>query len=203
EDEAGADAALRARADALRSEGRHPYVIPLAAGNPPLGALGYVRAALEIEAEHPDVDVVVVPSGSGLTHAGTVTGLRTANCSAMVCGSCVRRPASVQRTRLRNTLDHLASIEPSLSNPSDTDIVLWDGALAPGYGHAGDVALDAMQLMASQEGVLLDPVYSGKAFAAVPAMISNGTIKPNDKVMFVHTGGLGGLFAYSDTISPV
>ncbi|MEM7377767.1 MAG: D-cysteine desulfhydrase family protein [Pseudomonadota bacterium] len=203
EDEAGADAALRVRADRLRAEGRRPYVIPLAAGNPPLGALGYVHAAAEIHAEHPDVDAVVVPSGSGLTHAGTVAGLRACGNAVSVFGSCVRRAEAAQRARLRRTLDHLAEIEPSLTRLPDTDIQLWDGALSPGYGQAGAVALDAMRLMASQEGMLLDPVYSGKAFAAIPALLQRGVLQPGQKVVFVHTGGLGGLFAYADSVFPV
>lgn len=203
EDEAGADAALRSRAESLRAQGQRPYVIPLAAGNPPLGALGYVRAAAEIVSEQPDVDALVLPSGSALTHAGTLAGLRAGGSSATVFGSCVRRPAAAQRSRLRTVLDALSGIEPAMPNPTDEDILLWDGALAPRYGVAGDAALEAMHLMASKEGLLLDPVYSAKAFAAVPALLKTGAIRPGQKVVFVHTGGLGGLFAYSDTLYPV
>ncbi|MEM9602055.1 MAG: D-cysteine desulfhydrase family protein [Pseudomonadota bacterium] len=203
EDEAGADAALRARADRLRAEGHRPYVIPLAAGNPPLGALGYVRSAAEIHTAHPDVDAVVVPSGSGMTHVGTVAGLRACGNTAPVIGSCVRRPEAAQRARLRHTLDHLVEIEPTLPRLPDADIQLWDGALSPGYGRAGETALDAMRLMGLHEGMLLDPVYSGKAFAAIPALLEGGTVRPGQKVVFVHTGGLGGLFAYADSVFPV
>lgn len=75
ENEAAADASLRARAEEERQKGHRPYVIPLALGNPPLGALGYVRAAEEIQAQMAAVDFVVVASGSGLTHAGLLAGL--------------------------------------------------------------------------------------------------------------------------------
>ena len=197
EDEAGADAALRARAEAERAKGRRPYVIPLALGNPPLGALGYVRAAAEIVAQQASpFDFVVIASGSGLTHAGLLTGLGQADQKTRVIGSCVRRPAPQQRARIRTVLDNLADMmDPHPQVPTDR-IDIWDGALTPGYGQIGPPAADAMRLMANHEGLMLDPVYTAKSFAAVPALINDGTIPAGSRVLFVHTGGLASLFAY-------
>ena len=200
EDEAGADAALRERAAQLRAEGRRPFVIPLSAGNPPLGALGYARAAAELAAQRPNMDHVIVPSGSGLTHTGMLAGLRAVGCKATVTGSCVRRPLADQHTRLCGVLAALAALEPQLGAADESDIQLWDGALAPGYGKAGDTARTAMQLAAMNEGLVLDPVYSGKAFAAIPARVASGDIAAGSEVVFVHTGGLAGLFAYADSL---
>ncbi len=200
ENEEGADAALRLRAERLRDEGFRPYVIPLSADNPPVGALGYVRAAREIVTQASDFDFVVVPSGSGLTHAGILAGLRDAGSRAQVIGSCVRRPRSRQRERLKVVLNGLARLIGDAPLTAELPVVLWDGALAPGYGRVGAAVVDSMKMLARREGILLDPVYSAKAFAAVPELISAGTIPSGSRVLFVHTGGLAATFGYREDL---
>lgn len=201
EDEAGADRALYERAEALRAEGRTPYVIPLAEDHPPLGALGYVDGAHEILGERSGFDVFVVASGSGATHSGLLAGIRGAGSSAKVIGSCVRRDRVLQTARIGRIMERLTELYEGAARVNEEDIVIWDGALAPGYGQIGDAALDAMRLVAGQEGVFLDPVYTAKSFAAIPALVANGTIPQGARVCFVHTGGLAGLFGYSDMLS--
>lgn len=196
EDEAGADAALRARARQLREEGRHPYVIPLSPGNPPTGALGYIRAAREILSQGGDFDHIVVASGSGLTHAGLLAGMRGAGSGAKITGSCVRRPATEQAARIGQVVDGLTKLSKDALAIGPADIHVWDGALAPGYGRPGAAALAAMKLMAEREGILLDPVYTAKVFAAIPALVESGAIERGSRVLFVHTGGLAALFGY-------
>ena len=201
EDEAGADRALRARAEEERAKGFTPYVIPLALGNPPLGALGYVRAAQEVLAQSGDFDVVVVASGSGLTHAGLLAGFHRQRHPARVIGSCVRRAQPLQVARIRRVLADLdALMDPSDPVPDDK-IHIWEGALAPGYGQFGPAARDAMQLMAQSEGLVLDPVYTAKTFAAIPALVKTGEIARGAKVLFVRTGGLASTFAYQGDIA--
>lgn len=200
EDEAGADAALYARATVLSRAGRIPYVIPLSEAHPPLGALGYVRAAHEIMAQSPDIDVFVVGSGSGATHAGLLAGLRGAGSSARVIGGCVRRDRSAQALRIARITRRLAGLYDGADQVCDSDIVLWDGALAPGYGQLGPPARAAIDMAARYEGLLLDPVYTAKAFAAIPALVQSGDIAPGGRVAFIHTGGLGALFAYGDAL---
>ena len=200
EDEAGADAALRARAEQERQAGRVPYVIPLAAGNPPLGALGYMRAADEIIAQDAGFDVIVVASGSGLTHAGLLAGLHRAGHGARVIGSCVRRDAGQQHPRLSKVLAALSELTDTGGPVPDDRINVWDDALAPGYGRIGPAAADAMAQMARVEGLMLDPVYTAKAFAAIPALVQSGTVAQGSRVLFVHTGGLAALFAYRPEI---
>lgn len=196
EDEAGADRALYAHAAALKAEGRVPYVIPLGADHPPLGALGYRRAAEEIIAEKGDFDAFVVASGSGATHSGLLAGLRGAGSRAEIFGSCVRRTRTQQEPRIKGLLPRLAALDPRAGAAVDADVLIWDGALAPGYGLMGTVARDAIRLMAEYEGIILDPVYTAKAFAAIPALVGDGTIPQGAKVCFVHTGGLAAFFAY-------
>lgn len=200
EDEAGADAALRARAEEERRAGYRPYVIPLALGNPPLGALGYMRAAQEITAQDPEFDHVVVASGSGLTHAGLLAGFDHLGLDVQVIGSCVRRDAGLQMQRMTQVLDDLARLTGARAAVPAENLHIWDGALAPGYGRIGEAASTAMTLMAQHEGQLLDPVYTAKAFAAIPALVETGEIAQGARVLFVHTGGLASLFAYQNAL---
>ena len=187
---------MRARAEEERKKGHRPYVIPLALGNPPLGALGYIRAAEEIHTQLADIDFVVVASGSGLTHAGLLTGLHQLGSPARVIGSCVRRDAPLQREQILAVLANLELLLGAGKTAPVEKVELWDGALAPGYGQIGRPAMDAMKIMAETEGLILDPVYTAKVFAAFPALIENGTIPKGSRVLFVHTGGLASLFAY-------
>lgn len=196
EDEVGADMVLRNRARSLRNEGKQPYVIPLAPDNSPIGALGYVRAGQEVLAQAGDFDVVVVPSGSGITHTGLLAGLRLAGSRARVVGSCVRRPAKLQMARLLMVLERLSPLLGTVSVGEPAAVHLWEGALAPGYGRLGPLATDAIRMMARREGILLDPVYSAKAFAAIPALVASGDIPRGSRVLFVHTGGLAATFGY-------
>ena len=140
EDEEGADRRIRERAEQLRQSGRNPYVIPLAPGHPPLGALGYVLAAAEIvdqlsELAKP-ITTIVVASGSGHTHAGLLFGLRALGCDTEVIGICVRRAAAPQVARIRQHCDDIAALLDIACPVSDTDIQLDDAVLAPGYGAA-------------------------------------------------------------------
>lgn len=201
EDEEGADAALAERADELEREGRIPYIIHLSEGHPPLGALGYVDAAREILAENSGFDFFVVASGSGSTHSGLLAGLRGEGSMARVIGSCVRRGANAQSARIGRIICRLEALYDSAAKVKASDIELWDGALQPGYGQVGRTAADAIKLLASREGLLLDPVYTAKSFAAVPALVADGTIPANSSVCFIHTGGLAALFAYGDALA--
>lgn len=201
EDEAGADGALFERAEALRAEGRNPYVIPLSEDHPPLGALGYVDGAHEILEEKADFDVYVVASGSGATHSGLLAGVRGVGSDALVIGSCVRRSKALQEARIGRIIERLAGLYEGAGKVTEADIVIWDGALAPGYGQIGDAALEAMRMVAGQEGVFLDPVYTAKSFAAIPALVNDGTIPSGARVCYVHTGGLAGLFGYSEILT--
>lgn len=205
EDEAGADARLRALAEDLRRAGRRPYVIPLGPGNPPLGALGYVAAARELAAQIAeaklDLDAVVVASGSGMTHAGLLVGLRALGLTVPVIGACVRRPAGAQAGRIRAACAEVAALLGIPPAVADGDVRVHDGALAPGYGRPGAAVVDAIRLAARREGLLLDPVYTGKVMAELIALARAGAWRPGARVLFVHTGGTPALFAYADELA--
>lgn len=201
EDEAGADVALDRKAALLRSSGMRPYIIHLSEAYPPLGALGYVDAAMELLEHNDDFDVFVVASGSGATHAGLLAGLRGSGSKAGVIGSCVRRDAALQGPRIERVLERLGDLYTPANNVTKKDIRVWDGALAPGYGRIGQRSLEAIRLMASLEGLFLDPVYTAKSFSAIPSLVETGDIPTGARVCFVHTGGLAALYAYEDQLA--
>ena len=200
EDEAGADAAVQAIAKGLRAAGKRPYVVPLAPGHPPLGALGYVRAAAEIAeqlgASEIDIDAIVVASGSGFTHAGLLFGLRALGQGETVHGICVRRNARAQAARIATHCHDLARMLGLDEVVRDGDINLFDGVLAPGYGQLNPATADAIVLAARCEGLFLDPPYTGKVMAGLMALAADGTLPQGANVLFLHTGGTPALFAY-------
>ena len=202
EDEAAADAAMERRAAALAAEGRRPYVVHSAPGPPPLGGLGYVLAAEEIvdQARGTGFDAVVCASGSALTHAGLLVGLRALGEQVPVLGICVRRDAASQAARVARVAGALAAMieRPDTFDAGGVDVS--DAVLAPGYGRLNEAVREAMEMAARHEGLLLDPVYTGKAMAGLIAHVRSGRIAPGSRVLFVHTGGQPALFAYGDSL---
>ena len=203
EDEAGADKRLHEIAAGLESQGRRPYVIHLAPGHKPLGALGYVVAAHEIvaqmAAEDLSFDEVVVPSGSGNTHAGLLFGLRALGCPVRVTGICVRRPAADQRGRIASCCREIADLLGLEPVVGDADICLIDDFLAPGYGRLNDPTVRAIETAARTEALILDPVYSGKTMAGF--IHRAGEAGQGRALLFIHTGGAPAVFAYGTALT--
>lgn len=204
EDEPAADAALDGIASELRREGRRPFVIRLAPGHPPVGALGYVLAASElVEQTHAlgsRFDAVVVGTGGGNTHAGLLVGLRLAGDATPVHGMCVRRDARSQLRRVCDAcrrLEGLLGIDPIVT---DGDVVVSDAAFGEGYGRVSRDVREALLLAARTEGLVLDPVYTAKAMAGLIAGVRDGSYTDGSRVCFVHTGGQPALFAYGDLL---
>ena len=202
EDEAAADAALERRAAMLAAEGRRPYVIHSAPGHAPLGGLGYVVAAEEIVDQAPGIgfDAVVCASGSALTHAGLLVGLRALGERAPVLGICVRRDAAGQGARVARVASALAAMIDCTATFDAGDVEVNDAVLAPGYGCLNEAVREAMAMAAGREGLLLDPVYTGKAMAGLIAHVRSGRIAAGSRVLFVHTGGQPALFVYADSL---
>ncbi|TWT12562.1 D-cysteine desulfhydrase family protein [Reyranella sp. CPCC 100927] len=197
EDEEGADQRLREIAAGLSARGRRPYVIPLGAGNPPLGALGYVRCAAELLEQAGAMDHVVLASGSGQTHAGLLFGLRALGWSGEVIGICVRRAASLQKPRVEGHCGRIAELLGIVNPVRSQDVVLYDDVLAPGYGVMNDAVASAIRDCAHRDGLLVEPVYTGRAMAGLFARVREGRLPPGARVVFIHTGGLPALFGYA------
>lgn len=200
EDEHGADVRLYEIADELKSTGRRPYVIPLSPGHQPFGALGYVRAAVELKTQlvkqNLEVDEIFVASGSGSTHAGLLFGLRALGMTPRVVGVCVRRSGRLQQERIRNRCQEIADMLECDSKVMEDDIIVEDGYFEPGYGQARPEVWDSIILAARKEALILDPTYSGKTMAAFLGR-ARAQCEPST-MLFIHTGGSPGIFGHQD-----
>ena len=204
EDEDAADASLEAMADALRGEGRKPYIIGLAATTPPLGALGYVIGAMELVeqcgGELPcgslPYDEIVVASGSAQTHCGILFGLRALGVPVPVRGICVRRAADIQEARVAKRLRDMAAMTGLDLTIPDSDVRCFHDSREKGYGQMSAATHDAILRTAREEGLLLDPVYTGKVMAGTITLNERGELA-GPRILYWHTGGQPALFAYA------
>jgi 1-aminocyclopropane-1-carboxylate deaminase/D-cysteine desulfhydrase-like pyridoxal-dependent ACC family enzyme len=117
----------------------------------------------------------------------------------LVTGICVRRPAAPQRERIRTRVEDIAKLLGLAPQVVDADIVLRDEILAPGYGQLNPATLDAIATAARTEGLILDPVYTGKAMASFLQSAAESAAGGN--LLFIHTGGTPALFAYGDALT--
>ncbi len=206
ENEAAADANLDRLAEEARRAGRNPYVIHLGIEHPPYGALGYAAAAVETylqyQAQGIMPDHVVVPSGSGLTHAGFLVGARAIGWDVPVLGICVRRDREQQQARITRRARELGALLGGVPL-SPEDIKISDAVLAPGYGQMNDAVATAIALAAREDAIFLDPVYSGRCFAGLIDHLHKGAISPGERVTFIHTGGTPAIFAYETDLKTV
>lgn len=204
EDEEGADNAMFERAEVLIKQGKNPYVVPLAGHHIPLGAFGYVDCSEElleqINAQNIDFDLVVTASGSGTTHTGLVAGLKARDSNIPVYGICVRRDKNAQFERVLSKTKLVAEMIGWDGEIVAGDINLTDATLAPGYGQVNAAVEEAIDLAARYEGLLVDPVYTGKALAGLIHLIRSGEISDKKRLLFIHTGGTPALFGYPELI---
>lgn len=179
----------------IEAQGYRPYVIPVGGSNA-LGALGYVESALEISQQCEDavaIASVVVASGSAGTHAGLAVGLEQLMPQAELIGVTVSRSVADQLPKVVALQQAVAN---SLELQAKAEIILWDDYFAPGYGTPNEDGMAAVKLLAQLEGILLDPVYTGKAMAGLIDGITQKRFKDEGPILFVHTGGAPALFAY-------
>jgi len=194
---------MEAVADDLRAQGRRPYVVPYGGSNP-LGASGYVAAMEELLAQCAERDLhfdhIVLASSSGGTQAGLMVGARALGYEGRILGISVDPTAD----RLRQTLADLATATADRLGlgftfaPEDFDVV--DRYLGGGYAVIGDLEREAIRTLARVEGILLDPVYTGRAFGGLLDLIRQGAFGPQERVLFWHTGGIPGLFGFAEML---
>ncbi|HWT68416.1 MAG TPA: D-cysteine desulfhydrase [Pseudomonas sp.] len=194
-----ADEQLQALAARLRSNGKKPYLVPIGGSNA-LGALGYVRAGLELAEQIKDTGLnfaaVVLASGSAGTHSGLALALNEALPDLPVIGVTVSRSEEDQLPKVQGLAERTAELL-GVSLPQSFKVELWDEYFAPRYGEPNAGTLAAVKLVASQEGLLLDPVYTGKAMAGLLDGIGRQRFD-DGPIIFLHTGGAPALFAYKD-----
>jgi len=189
-------------AEKLAAEGRNGYVIP-GGGSNPLGALGYVVCGREIAQQCADrglaLDEIVVASGSTGTHAGLLVGLQSAAFDAPVTGINVRRPRVEQEGNVHALARATAELL-DLREPKRDVVTALDDWVGPGYSLPSDEMIEAVRMLARLEGVLLDPVYTGKAMAGLIGLVRRGHFQKGENALFVHTGGSPALYAYQDVL---
>lgn len=194
----------------LKTQRRRPFVVQLTGVSAPVGVAGWMSGAAEMIADFDAIEVrtghrpkgVVVVSGSGLTLAGLALGFLHLGEPARLIGISAQQP----RQRLTNWITATANEAAAWLgldtrvDPGDFDII--DDAVAPGYGRASDQSLAAVRLAGRTEGLVTDPVYTGKGIAGLRIGLSDGRIAPNEPLVFLHSGGAPGLFAHTGDFAP-
>ena len=182
------------------SAGHNPYLIPVGASNA-IGAVGFVAAVEELVAQLKErnlhVDRVVVASSSGGTQAGLSVGAKAIRFPGQITAIAVDSPAhELQVTVAGIAVQTIRRLGLELSF-SPEEVVAYDGYLGEGYAIMGQPEREAIELMARTEGILLDPVYTGRAMAGLIDLIRKGEFGKNETILFWHTGGSAALFAYA------
>ena len=187
----------------LAAAGRKPYFIP-GGGSNEIGALGYVSCAYElldqIKANNLDVGWIVLATGSAGTHAGMLAGLHAAGSTIPVMGISVRQPEDKQIAAVHK-LAVLTAAQLTDTPLGVEKVIVDDGYVGAGYGQPTQGTLDAINLIARREGLLFDPVYSGKGLAGMIGLAGQNFFESDKDVIFLHTGGAAALFAYGNQLA--
>lgn len=187
--------------EGLKHRGKRPYMVAYG-GSSALGACGFVQAALELKAQidalGAGITHVVHASGSAGTQAGLAVGLGIAAPAIELIGLDI----DAEPERVRGDVDRVAAQTAEMlgaQRPKPVTVVA--GYAGPGYGVPTERMVEAVKLGARLEGLVLDPVYSGKGFAGFIDLVRKGRFKTGDNVLFWHTGGAPGLFAYRSSFA--
>lgn len=194
------NAELEKIAETMRAAGKTPYVIP-GGGSNTVGALGYVNCALELVGQLNELglkcDHLLHGTGSAGTQAGLVAGLRVLNSPIKVLGIGVRVPKEPQEANVFKLAAATAEKIGVAGAVRREDVVANCDYVGDGYGIPASGTIDAIRMLAELEGILLDPVYSGKGMAGLIDLVRKGHFKPTDRLIFLHTGGSAALFGYA------
>jgi L-cysteate sulfo-lyase len=197
------NAELERVASEVRATGGKPYVIP-GGGSNVTGALGYVNCALELLAQATDrglkIDCVVHATGSSGTQAGLVAGLEALRSGIPVLGIGVRAPRPTQEENVFALATKVADAIGASGSVARERVVANCDYVGAGYGVPTPGMIEALKLFARTEGILLDPVYSGKGADGLIDLARKGFFEPGANVVFLHTGGSAGLFGYEHAL---
>ena len=198
---------LRELPEQLRAQGRKPYVIGVGGSNG-VGATGYVLAMMELmmqlRATGRRVDHLLFGTSSGGTQAGIELGARLTGFTGQLHGLSIDKNDPEHReyeSEVAQIANECAAYIGSDVRLSPAEIRVLYGYMGAGYGIVGELEREAIRLMARCEGIVLDPVYAGRAFGALVDMLRKGMFKPEETVLFWHTGGAPALFAYAQELA--
>lgn len=176
------------------AEGKKPYLIPYGGSNP-VGAMGYVNAMLELDLQDVRPDWIVFPSSSGGTQAGMLVGARLSGYRGKILGISVDEPADVLRVNVARLATQTTAAMGKDWTFSPDEVLVNDAYTGGGYAVMGQPEIEAIQLFARREALLLDPVYTGRCGAGMIDLIRQGFFDPSETLLFWHTGGGPALFA--------
>lgn len=199
------DPAIREELDAIseryRQAGRVPYVVQLTGTSANTGVAGWVSGAAELVNDFRQLDAipdgVVVVCGSGLTLAGLALGFKHLGCPARLVGVSAQQPEARLRGWIVETANAAAQWMGMETRLDADDFDIIDSEIGPGYGIPSEASLVAVQMAGRYEGLVLDPVYTGKGMAAVSAGVLDGRIAKGSSLVFLHSGGTPGLFTHA------
>ncbi|EED33166.1 D-cysteine desulfhydrase [gamma proteobacterium NOR5-3] len=198
------NAAMEDLAGQLRADGKKPYIIP-GGGSNPVGALGYVHCAMEMLYQADTMglrmDLVVHGTGSAGTQAGLVAGFAGSNSQVPVLGIGVRAPKPLQEENVYKLAQRTAELLGIPGAIEREQVQANCDYVGEGYGIPTPATIEAIELFARSESILLDPVYSGKGAAGLIDLIRKGQFSKDQNIVFIHTGGSQALFAYRDAFS--
>ncbi|MGI8468691.1 MAG: D-cysteine desulfhydrase family protein [Pyrinomonadaceae bacterium] len=196
-------------AEAERRKGNNPYIAPIGGSmtegsmTKPLGAISFVNAFLEIleqtQTQNVKPDYIILATGSGSTQAGLMVGARLVSPNTKVVGITV----SEDKRAMEHCVETIAEQtfkEFGAANSGKEGVIVFDDYVKDGYGILNEETARALRLVAETEGILLDPVYTGRAMVGLIDLIEKGYFKKDDNVVFWHTGGTPALFPYREKI---
>ncbi|PKL44058.1 MAG: D-cysteine desulfhydrase family protein [Candidatus Riflebacteria bacterium HGW-Riflebacteria-2] len=190
----------------LRKAGRQPFVVPYGGSNE-LGATGFVEALCELDSQtfelQTDFDHIVFASSSGGTQAGLMVGKKLLKKNYEITGIAIDKEGSAEKSLSELILDLANSTASYLETGFEvdkSDLILNEEYTGAGYGIIGEAEKEAIRLTAKHEGILLDPVYTGRAMAGLIGLIRQGRFKKDEAILFWHTGGAPALFASAEEL---
>lgn len=192
---------MSVEADRQRQLGRIPYIIPVGASDG-IGLWGYIKTAAELKNDfsnyelHPDF--IVCASGSGGTQAGLSVGCASYGIQSQVLGIAVCDDEAYFQRKIRQDIEHWKRFYQIECDTELLKIEVNDAYIGPGYAKANEEVYDTIQWLAALEGIVLDPVYTGKAFHGLVSEVKRGAFGDRPSVVFVHTGGIFGVYPYRD-----
>jgi L-cysteate sulfo-lyase len=196
------DEAMAVVADEVTAKGGKPYIIPGGASNK-VGALGYVNCAIElleqINEQGLDIDHIVTATGSAGTQGGLIVGLKAMESKVPLLGIGVNAPREIQEGKVYKLACETAEYIGKPGCVAREDVVANCNYVGDGYGVPTESMNEAVLMLARYEGLLFDPVYSGKGLAGMIDLIRNGSLNTGN-IVFLHTGGSAALFAYVDQL---
>jgi L-cysteate sulfo-lyase len=200
-----ASAFATGRASEIASSGGKAFVAVLG-GSTPVGCLGYVDCAFEIATQSTDMgiefDTIVIPNGSGGMHAGLVAGtVINGGDPSRINAHTVLSPADACALSTVDKVNTVLGLLSTKERVEPTDVNVSGTQLGGGYGIPTREMVEAVKIVGRSEGLLLDPVYGGKAFAGLLSDIESEVLKPGSNVLFLMTGGSPGLYAYADALN--